>query len=137
MRPRTRRCQTRFRRSSRRERESAPDAQPIHAKSTRQRSLAHLRNFVNGEFTSTPPTAATSDIIDPATGEVYATAPLSGAAGRRPRATQAAATAFEAWRDTTPGERQPALLKFADAIEARAEELVALEIAEHRQADRR
>jgi betaine-aldehyde dehydrogenase len=40
----------------------------------------------------------------------------------------AAATAFETWRDTTPKERQLALLRFADAIEARAEELVDAEV---------
>jgi betaine-aldehyde dehydrogenase len=43
------------------------------------------------------------------------------------RAMQAAATAFEKWRDTTPSERQRALLRFADAVEARADELVAAE----------
>ena len=38
-----------------------------------------------------------------------------------------AADAFETWRDTTPSERQQALLKLADAVEEHAEELVALE----------
>ena len=42
-------------------------------------------------------------------------------------AKAAAATAFETWGETTPGVRQLALLKFADAIEARADEFVALE----------
>ncbi len=32
--------------------------------------------------------------------------------------------AFEAWRDTTPSERQLTLLRIADAIEKRAEEIV-------------
>jgi betaine-aldehyde dehydrogenase len=40
---------------------------------------------------------------------------------------RAAATAFEKWRDTTPSERQRALLKFADAVEERSGELVAAE----------
>jgi len=40
---------------------------------------------------------------------------------------KAASAAFEKWRGTTPSERQQALLKFADAIEARADELVAAE----------
>lgn len=39
----------------------------------------------------------------------------------------AAAAAFPAWRDATPSERQKALLKIADAFEARADELVATE----------
>ena len=42
---------------------------------------------------------------------------------------RAAATAFESWRDTTPSERQRALLKLADAVEARADELVDAECA--------
>ena len=42
--------------------------------------------------------------------------PISGAEDVD-RAYAAAATAFETWRDTTPSERQQALLKFADAIE--------------------
>jgi betaine-aldehyde dehydrogenase len=37
---------------------------------------------------------------------------------------RAAATAFESWRDTTPSERQRALLKLADAMEAKADQLV-------------
>ena len=37
------------------------------------------------------------------------------------------ATAFEGWRDTTPAERQRALLRMADAVEARADEIVEAE----------
>ncbi len=43
-------------------------------------------------------------------------------------AYKAASTAFEDWRDSTPAERQLALLRFADAIEARADEFVAAEV---------
>ena len=43
------------------------------------------------------------------------------------RAANAAATAFETWQHTTPGERSVMLLKLADAIEARADELGRLE----------
>jgi betaine-aldehyde dehydrogenase len=68
----------------------------------------------------------TTDLIDPTTGEVYGTAPLSGKEDVA-AATAAAATAFETWKLTTPSERQRALLRFADAVEARTEELVAAE----------
>jgi len=68
----------------------------------------------------------TYDVLDPSTGEVYGTAPMSGQADVD-RAMAAAARAFETWRDTTPSERQRALLRLADAIEARAEEIVAIE----------
>ena len=40
---------------------------------------------------------------------------------------EAANAAFEEWGDTTPSERSLALIRIADAVEARAEELIALE----------
>ena len=39
----------------------------------------------------------------------------------------AAAAAFELWRESTPGERQRAINKIADAIEERSEELIGIE----------
>jgi betaine-aldehyde dehydrogenase len=84
-----------------------------------------LRNFVNGEFVAAA-SEAVSEVVDPATGEAYATAPVSGGQDVD-RALRAAADAFGTWRDTTPAERSLALLKFADAIEARAEDLVKAE----------
>ncbi|MEO3782945.1 gamma-aminobutyraldehyde dehydrogenase [Actinocorallia sp. B10E7] len=86
---------------------------------------APLRNFVNGEYVEAKD-GRVSDVIDPSTGEVYAQAPVSGAADVDD-AYAAAAAAFEGWRDATPKDRSLALLKFADAIEARGEELVAAE----------
>lgn len=68
------------------------------------------------------------DIVNPSTGEIYASAPNSSATDVD-RAFQAAAKAFEAWRWTTPSERQSALLKLADVIEQNADELVAIESA--------
>src|SRR4051812_33178577 len=81
-----------------------------------------LRNFINGAPVDAAD-GATLDLVDPATGEVFATAPRSGATDVD-RAMAAAATAFETWRDTTPSERQRALLRMADAMESRAKELV-------------
>ncbi len=68
----------------------------------------------------------TTDLIDPTTGEVFATAPLSGAQDVD-SAYRAASDAFEGWRDSTPAERQKALLQIADLFEEHADELVALE----------
>ena len=65
-------------------------------------------------------------MVDPSTGEAYLQAPVSGSADVD-AALRAAAAAFETWRDSTPAERSLALLKFADAIEARAEDLVEAE----------
>src|SRR6266566_6785482 len=68
----------------------------------------------------------TMDLVDPATGEAFGTAPLSGQQDVHD-AMRAAAEAFGAWRDSTPSERQRALLRIADAIEARGEEIIAAE----------
>jgi betaine-aldehyde dehydrogenase len=84
-----------------------------------------LQNFVNGKFTDASD-GRTSDVIDPSTGEVYAHAPVSGRQDVD-AAMQAAAAAFEGWRDTTPSERSLALFRIADAIEQRADELVEAE----------
>jgi len=84
-----------------------------------------LRNYIGGEFVDAAD-GRTTDLIDPSTGEVFGSAPLSGAEDVQ-RAYVAAETAFETWRDTTPSDRQQALLKIADSIEERAEELVAAE----------
>jgi betaine-aldehyde dehydrogenase len=85
-----------------------------------------LENIINGE-TGPAADGRSMDIIDPSTGAVYATSPLSGAADVD-RAYGAATEAFKSWRWSTPSERQAALLKFADHVEAHADELVAVEV---------
>ena len=84
-----------------------------------------LRNFIAGEYVDGR-TDSTTDIVNPATGSVVATAPVSGRADVD-AAYAAADKAFGEWGRTTPSERQQALLKLADAIESRADELIALE----------
>jgi betaine-aldehyde dehydrogenase len=84
-----------------------------------------LQNFVGGEYVDASD-GRSSDLINPATGEVFASAPVSSQADID-RAFEVASRAFETWRDTTPSERQLALLRIADAIEERAEELVRAE----------
>ena len=84
-----------------------------------------LTNFVDGKAVAAAD-GRTTDLINPATGEVFASAPLSSQADID-AACAAAAAAFETWRDTTPSERSLALLRIADAIEERADELVDLE----------
>jgi betaine-aldehyde dehydrogenase len=84
-----------------------------------------VQNFVNGKLVDAAD-GRTTDLIDPSTGEVFGTAPLSGEADVD-AAYQAASAAFETWRDSTPSDRQRALLKFADAFEARSEEVLAAE----------
>jgi betaine-aldehyde dehydrogenase len=84
-----------------------------------------LQNFIDSE-PADPAEGQTEPILNPATGEVIANAPLSTAEDVN-RAVKAAKTAFPGWAATTPGERALALLKLADAIEEHADELSELE----------
>jgi betaine-aldehyde dehydrogenase len=84
-----------------------------------------LRNFINGRWTDLSYDKK-ADLIDPSTGEVFATAPVSGAE-EVDAAFGAAAEAFAGWRDATPAERSLALLRIADSIEEHADQLVAAE----------
>ena len=94
---------------------------------TRGPATDHLRNFVNGAHADTAE-GRRSELVDPATGRVFATAPVSGPEDVD-AAFRAAHRAFEdGWRDWTPAERQIALNRFADAVEARADDLVAAEV---------
>jgi betaine-aldehyde dehydrogenase len=84
-----------------------------------------LKNFIDGEFVD-PAEGQTEPVLNPATGEVIAQAPLSSGADVE-RAVAAARRAFPGWSTATPGERSLALLKLADAIEEHADELTELE----------
>ena len=81
--------------------------------------MEKLSNFINGKSVESKSDKRT-DLVNPATGQVFATAPNSSAADVD-MAMKAAADAFPIWRDSTPSERQRALLKIADAIESRSE----------------
>src|SRR5262245_60634467 len=85
------------------------------------------RNLVGGELVDGVD-GATRDILNPATGEVIARVP-EGTQADVERAMQAARAARIPWRDTTPGQRQQRLLALADAVDAHAVELAALESA--------
>ena len=84
-----------------------------------------LRNFIGGQWTDTSYDRR-SELVNPSTGEVFATAPVSGET-EVDAAVSSAAAAFGGWREATPAERSLALLKIADAIEARADEFVKAE----------
>ena len=87
--------------------------------------MKSLQNFINGQSLPSK-SGRTSEVINPATGAAYATAAVSDAADVEV-AMKAAKHAFVDWRDSTPSERQRALLKIADALESRADELIAIE----------
>jgi betaine-aldehyde dehydrogenase len=84
-----------------------------------------LSNFVGGNHVATID-GSSAMLVDPSTGEEYLEAPVSGARDVD-AAVQSAAAAFPDWRDATPSERSLALFRIADALEARAEDLVRVE----------
>ncbi len=87
-----------------------------------------LKNMINGEFVD-PVDGIREGVINPATGDVIAKSPLSD----KPdvdAAVKAAREAFDGWANTTPGERANCMLKIADGIEERAEEIADLEAAD-------
>jgi betaine-aldehyde dehydrogenase len=84
-----------------------------------------LQNFIDGQFVD-PATGETEPVLNPATGQEVASAPLSGAEDVD-RAVAAARRAFDGWAAATPGERSLALLKLADRLEEHADELSDLE----------
>jgi betaine-aldehyde dehydrogenase len=84
-----------------------------------------LQNMINGEYVDSAD-GRTSGIVNPSTEEEFATAQISSSEDVD-RAMDAASTAFATWRDSTPADRQMALLKLADAMEKRADEFVAVE----------
>ena len=87
--------------------------------------MRRLQNFIGGQYqdTSDGPHAL---LVAPSTGEAFAEAPVSGAADMD-RALAVAAEAFASWKRTTPSERSLALIRIADALESRAEDLVRAE----------
>ncbi len=84
-----------------------------------------LQNLINGEYVDSAD-GRTLTLVNPSTEEEFAEAPISSREDVD-RAMRAAETAFETWRDSTPADRQRALLKLADALEARADEFVQIE----------
>ena len=87
--------------------------------------MKKLSNFINGKSVDST-SGETTTLVNPATGQPFATAPKSNAVDID-AAFKAASDAFVDWRDSTPSQRQRALLKIADAIEERADEVIAIE----------
>jgi 1-pyrroline dehydrogenase len=82
-------------------------------------------NFIGGRWTGAH-NGRTDDVLNPATGEVVFAAPASDG-DDVDAAVRAAADAFTTWGRTTPAERATALLKLADLLEARQDDLVQVE----------
>jgi len=80
-----------------------------------------LSNFIDGDWRPALD-GATEAVLNPATGEEIAQAPLSGAADID-AAVAAAKRAFATWSQTTPAARADALLALASKVEEHGEEL--------------
>ena len=86
--------------------------------------------YIDGEY-GVPRDAKTLPVINPATGEEWATI-VDASAADVDAAVRAAQRAFEgAWGATTPGARARLMHKLADAIEARASELAEIEVRDN------
>jgi betaine-aldehyde dehydrogenase len=84
-----------------------------------------LQNFIAGKSVATSGDG-THEVHNAATGEVIADMGLSGSADVD-AAVEAATKAFAEWKEATPSERSLALLRIADEIEERGEELARIE----------
>src|SRR4051794_18899254 len=100
---------------------------PKKSRNSKPRAIT-LKNMIGGKFVA-PESGQRENVINPATGDVIAKAPLSGKRDVD-AAVKAARQAFDGWANTTPGERSLAVLKIADGIESRAEEIADLEAAD-------
>jgi betaine-aldehyde dehydrogenase len=87
-----------------------------------------LKNMIGGKFVA-PADGKREAVVNPATGEVIARSPLSTKRDVD-AAVKAARDAFEGWGTATPADRSAALLKIADGIEERAEQIADLEAAD-------
>ena len=87
--------------------------------------MEKLANFINGKSVDSA-SGETTSIINPSTGQAYASAPKSNSADID-SAFKAASDAFPGWRDSTPSQRQLALIRIADAIESKQGELIEIE----------
>jgi 1-pyrroline dehydrogenase len=85
------------------------------------------QQLINGSFVDAA-SGETSEVINPANDQPIAKVPKS-AEEDVDRAVNAAAAAFETYKKTTPQDRSRMLLKVADLLESRADELGRLESA--------
>ena len=87
--------------------------------------MDRLENFVGGARVA-PKSGNYVELVNPSTGDPFVESPVSGPDDVDVACTTALA-AFLDWRRSTPSDRSRALLRIADAIEARADEIVAIE----------
>lgn len=88
-----------------------------------------LRNYIGGQWVDASGEGS-EPLYNPATGEVIAAVPLSDASDVE-RAVQAAAAAFDAWRETPVTRRARVMFRYKQLLEEHKEELAAVITREH------
>src|SRR5947208_4623122 len=83
--------------------------------------ITRVPNYVNGEWREST-SADWQDVVDPATGEVLASVPLSSGT-EVAQTIEAAAAALPAWRRTPPEDRIQPLFKLKQLLEEHLGEL--------------
>jgi malonate-semialdehyde dehydrogenase (acetylating)/methylmalonate-semialdehyde dehydrogenase len=96
-------------------------SEPIH-------EPIELMNFIGGE--PVPASGATKDVVNPATGEVIATVPISSREDHD-HAVKVAMEAYQDWRSTPPVARARCLFRLKELFEENFEELSRIQTMEH------
>jgi malonate-semialdehyde dehydrogenase (acetylating)/methylmalonate-semialdehyde dehydrogenase len=91
--------------------------------------MTEIQHYINGKRVAGT-SGRSSDVFNPATGEITARVPLASAAELE-NAIAAAREAFPKWEHTTPLRRARILERFRDQLEENAKELAAIISAEH------
>jgi acyl-CoA reductase-like NAD-dependent aldehyde dehydrogenase len=89
--------------------------------------MSDFRLLIDGKLVAG---ARASDVIDPATEQVFAQAPRASAE-QLYAAVAAAQRAFPTWSTTPTAERRSILIRIADAVQAKAAELAPILVREH------
>ena len=89
---------------------------------TVETDIRECRHFIGGEWVDAE-AGDVFDDLDPFTGDVVARVAAGGREDAR-RAVESAAEAFPTWSQTPPAQRQGVLLKAADVLESRRDEVV-------------
>jgi malonate-semialdehyde dehydrogenase (acetylating)/methylmalonate-semialdehyde dehydrogenase len=90
--------------------------------------MNNIGHYIAGK--STPGTSATSDVFNPATGEITGKVAMGGAAEVN-EAVAAAGAAWPAWAATPPLRRARVMFKFKELLEANSKRIAAIITAEH------
>ena len=88
-------------------------------------SLIDIHNYIGGKL-QPPINGNWLDNVNPATGQIYSRCPESDQADVD-AAVSAAEEAFKSWSRTTPAERANWMIRIADCIEARLDEIARME----------